>query len=170
MKHSVPGSDEEAAKILKEMRRRACTLFRALDGDGVLSPAEIAAAPQALKELNTDGDGHLREEDIGGFTSIPRLVRRSGIVRLLDEDGDLVIGPGDIADAAERIRRLDADGDGFVTAEDDLPPPGANVENRLPMGTPAQNLAYQRKMFTRTPELTGPCSLPAARMCSRDSS
>lgn len=158
MEYSDPGADEEAEKVLREMRRRAGTLFRALDADedGVLSPAEIAAAPQALQALDKDGDGYLREEDIGGPTMIPGLVRRSGIVRLLDEDGDLVIGPGDIADSARRIRRLDADGDGFVTAEDDLPPPGANAENRLPMGTPAQTLAYQRKMFTRSPDATGP--------------
>ena len=158
MECSGPGADEEAEKILRDMRRRAGTLFRALDADedGMLSPSEIAEAPETLRALDMDGDGYLREEDIGGPTLIPGLVRRSGIVRLLDEDGDLVIGPNDIADAAERIRRLDTDGDGFVTAEDDLPPPGANVENRLPMGTPAQNLAYQRKMFTRSHESTGP--------------
>ena len=145
MECSNPGADEEAERILRDMRRRAGTLFRALDADedGMLSPSEIAEAPKRLQALDTDGDGDLREEDIGGPTLIPGLVRRSGIVRLLDEDGDLVIGPDDIADAAERIRRLDADG--FVTAEDDLPPPGTNVENRLPMGTPAQNLAFQQK-------------------------
>ena len=144
------------------MRWQAGTLFRALDtdGDGQLSAQEIAAAPDVLRALDTDGDGFLREADLGGPTLIPGMVRRSGIVRVLDLDGDLVIGPADIAAACERILELDTDDDGVVSADDDLPLPGANVENRMPMGTPADRLAYQKKMFTRAPGITGP--LPPA--------
>lgn len=152
-------ADDDAARAtLKDMRWRAGSLFRALDqdNDGVLSPAEIDAAPEILAGLDLDGDGYLHEADFGGPTVVPGLVRRSGIVRLLDEDGDLVIGPQDIAQAADRIRTLDLDGDGCVTALDDLPDPRLNAENNMPMGTPAQMLAYQKKMFTRQPGMTGP--------------
>lgn len=151
-------SDKEAKAILQDMRRRAGTLFRALDtdGDGILSAQEIAAAPDVLRSLDKDGKGYLAETDFGGPTDVPGVVRRSGIVRVLDLDGDLIIGPDDIAAASERILELDTDGDGQVTQKDDLPPPGLHFENRLPMGSPTEMLKYQRKMFSRACGITGP--------------
>ncbi|MGI9598525.1 MAG: aryl-sulfate sulfotransferase [Acidimicrobiales bacterium] len=155
-------TDEEAIQIFQEVRRAAGTLFRALDtdGDGVLSADEIAAAPDVLRALDTDGDGHLREADFGGPTHIYGAVRRSGILRMLDEDGDMVVGPDDIGAASERILMLDHDGDGRVTQDDDLPPPNANMENTMPMGPPTQMLEFQEKMFGREDGITGP--LPPA--------
>ncbi len=155
-------TDDEAIEIFTDLAYQAGTLFRALDtdSDGVLSAEEIAAAPDVLRALDTDGDGFLREADFGGPTEIYGAVRRSGIVRMLDQDGDLVIGPRDIEAAAERILMLDADGDGRVTAADDLPPPSANMENTMPMGSPAKRLEFQKKMFGRTDGIDGP--LPPA--------
>ncbi|MDO6729186.1 aryl-sulfate sulfotransferase [Marinovum sp. 2_MG-2023] len=157
MTHVEPTPDDAARATLKQMRWQAGTLFRALDldGDGRLSPAEIDAAPEVLRRM-ADSDGCLRESALGGATVIPYMIRRSGILRLLDPDGDLVITPRDIADAPARIRRLDSDQDGYVTADDDLPDLSQSAENRMPMGTASQMLAYQTKMFSRTPEMTGP--------------
>lgn len=153
----VTTSDEEAERILAETMHRAGTLFRALDtdGDGVLSSAEIDAAPDVLRQLDRDGDGRLVEEDVGGPTPIYGSVRRSNILRMLDEDGDMVVDADDIAAAPERIRRIDLDGDGRVTAADDLPPPSANMENTMPMGTPAQALEFQQRMFHRPDRIAG---------------
>lgn len=149
-------SDKEAKEKLEHMRWQAGSLFRLLDqdGDGRLSPAELDAAPAILGKLAKKSGGVLRDKDIGGPTLIPGLIRRSAIVRLLDEDGDLVIRADDIADATNRLRRLDRDGDGYVTELDDLPILGNN--RRMPMGTPSDRLAYQTKMFTRAADVTGP--------------
>ncbi|MCJ7873274.1 EF-hand domain-containing protein [Phaeobacter sp. J2-8] len=106
MTHVEPTPDDAARATLKQMRWQAGTLFRALDldGDGRLSPTEIDAAPEVLRRM-ADSDGCLRESALGGATVIPYMIRRSGILRLLDPDGDLVITPRDIADAPARIRR-----------------------------------------------------------------
>ncbi|MEM7128439.1 MAG: hypothetical protein AAF702_19050 [Chloroflexota bacterium] len=52
-------TQEEAVGILRGMSASVEFLFNALDqdGDGRLSPAEIEAAPQILRQLDKDGDG-----------------------------------------------------------------------------------------------------------------
>ena len=115
-------TNDEAAQILADERQRLGTIWRALDlnGDGVLSQDEIDAAPQSLLTLDTNGDGQLTEDEIGGPTRHPGGIRNSSIVRVLDADGDCVITAEDIADAPNRLRRLDLDGDGKLLPSDDL--------------------------------------------------
>lgn len=111
--------DDYVRRRLKEMRHRADTLFRALDcdTDGRLSPDEIDGAPEVLRGM-ADAGGLVRESALGRQTLISCMIRRCGIVGLLD-----------------------ADGDGIVTADDNLSDLSQNAENRMPMHTPAHMVA-----------------------------
>lgn len=112
-------------QLLSELRHAAGTIFRALDtdGDGVVTEADIDAAPDRLRALDVNGDGILTEAEIGGPTWLPGWVRQSAIVRVLDADGDLVITADDIDAAPERLRTLDLLGNGHLTEDDDQPRP-----------------------------------------------
>jgi Ca2+-binding EF-hand superfamily protein len=106
-------------------------LFAALDtdGDGVLSEAEIAAAPAVLRKLDKNGDGKLtREEAMGAPAPPPR--DRDGDSSSLERGGsgfdnfdaqrgrraeDLML-----AIAKRRFREIDANGDGVIDEEEFL--------------------------------------------------
>ncbi|MEM7112029.1 MAG: aryl-sulfate sulfotransferase [Chloroflexota bacterium] len=141
---------EEAVKILQGMQASVAFLFDALDtdGNGRLSPNEIDAAPDILRTLDKDGDGELNETELEGYGLhfIPGRVRFNAIVRVLDLDGDLRVTAADIADAPNRIRRLDKDGDGIVMREDVITKPNPTVAQRVggPVNLVKQmmNLAY----------------------------
>lgn len=147
---------EEADEIIKGMQESIMFLFNALDqdGDGQLSPAEIDAAPEILRSLDKDGDGELNETELEGygFHFIPGRVRANGIVRMLDLDGDLRVTAEDIADAPNRIRRLDKDRDGIVKHSDVFAKRNNTVARRI--GGPANqvrmfiNLAYYNNEIT----------------------
>ncbi|MFN7989644.1 MAG: hypothetical protein U0529_19380 [Thermoanaerobaculia bacterium] len=113
------------------------------DGDEVLSAAEIANAPAALKKLDTNGDGQLtmdelrpKRPDDGGPAGGPKAPDRSGpppeagrpkrplppIVAALDADGDGVISAAEIANAAAALRKLDRNRDGKLTPDEYRPP------------------------------------------------
>ena len=125
---------EEAAEIMQGMQESVMFLFNALDtdGDGQLSPAEIDAAPDVLRSLDKDGDGELNETELEGygFHFMPGRVRFNGIVRMLDLDGDLRVTAEDIADAPNRIRRLDKDRDGIVKRTDAIAQRNGTVAQR----------------------------------------
>lgn len=116
-------TDTEAKRILGAEARRVGTLWRALDldGDEVLSAEEIDAAPESLRTLDVNGDGQLTIDEIGGPLRWPGGERRSAIARILDLDGDGIITAEDIADAPNRLRRLDRLGRGHLLPNDDRP-------------------------------------------------
>ncbi|MEM7032778.1 MAG: EF-hand domain-containing protein [Chloroflexota bacterium] len=150
-------TNEEAIKILKGMEESVIFLFNALDtdGDGQLSPAEIDAAPAVLRSLDKDGDGELNETELEGygFHFIPGRVRVNGIVRMLDLDGDLRVTAEDIADAPNRIRRLDKDRDGIVRRVDVLAERNMTVARRV--GGPADLVWMMYNLANYHDTLTG---------------
>ena len=135
-------SDEDAQAILAEEAHRVGTVWRALDldGDGIISAAEIDAASESLRALDANGDGMLTADEVGGPFRYPDGPRSSAIVRILDLDGDGVIAAEDIADAPARLRRLDRHGKGHLVPADDRPPPNPVVSASL--GSPSQTVAH----------------------------
>ncbi len=116
-------TNDEAKAILGAEARRVGTIWRALDrdGDDVLSSEEIAAASESLQALDLNRDGELCADEIGGPFRWPGGERRSAIVRILDQDADGIITAEDIADAPNRLRRLDRLDRGHLLPTDDRP-------------------------------------------------
>jgi hypothetical protein len=97
------------------------------DRDNVLSAAEIAKAPAALKKLDTNRDGKLDAEECGARfgASKARLtfMRFHPVLAVLDEDHDGVISGREIERAPARLTILDKNGDGKLTEDELLPDP-----------------------------------------------
>ncbi len=156
---TTPGgrlTDEEAASILDDQANRAGTLWRALDldGDGILSADEIDRASSSLLALDTNGDGQLTEDEYGGPFRYLGGGRTSAILRILDLDADGVITADDIAEAPDRLRRLDRLGRGHLEERDDRPP-----QNPVRAGWfdgPADWLGNQDTLRTYRMEDNGP--------------
>lgn len=113
------------------------------DGDEVVSAAEIANAPAALRKLDRNGDGRLtldelraKRPDDGGPAGGAKGPDRSGqapaagrpkravppIVAALDADGDGVISAAEIANAPAALLKLDRNRDGKLTPDEYRPP------------------------------------------------
>ncbi len=118
-------------------------LFAAIDtnGDGVLSTAEIGAAPESLAALDLNGDGQITRDE---WSMRPRPEARGGergprrggtgerpaggygapfrpgnpLLRVLDTDGDGVLSAEEIANSWKNLLDLDVDGDGVITVDE----------------------------------------------------
>jgi hypothetical protein len=92
------------------------------DHDGILSAAEIANAPSALRKLDSDHDGALSAAECGappGYGSEFMLFHP--VLAALDANHDGTISAAEIADAPAALKALDRDADGDLT-EDELRP------------------------------------------------
>lgn len=113
--------------------RMHSVIFAALDSnhDGVISAAELANAPTAMRALDLDGDATLTVQELRHFErnrpvaaapTTPRREPRTGTVSpgfllafALDANHDGIIQPMEIANAATSLGALDLDGDGQIT-------------------------------------------------------
>jgi hypothetical protein len=100
---------------------RETWVVRALDADhdGIISAAEIANAPAALRTLDTDQNGALSAAECGA----PAKYRRQfmlfhPVLAALDRDRDGEISASEIANAPAALKALDRDGDGDLTIDE----------------------------------------------------
>jgi len=109
------------------------------DHDGVISAAEIANAPSALRSLDRNHDGKLSPEECGqGSADSPvdsQSLKRAGVefmrfhpvLAALDADHDGEISASEIQNATAALKKLDKNGDGKLTQDEILPDPVANA-------------------------------------------
>ncbi len=110
-------------------------VLRALDADRdlTLSPWEIGNAPAALRKLDIDYDGKLTPEECGLHidpNSVPppllaqlrqRFMSNHPVLAALDADHDGEISAWEIEHAAQSLKKLDRNHDGYLTADELIP-------------------------------------------------
>jgi hypothetical protein len=110
-------------------------VLRALDTDRdlALSPWEIRNAPMALRQLDTNHEGKVTPEECGLYidlNSVPpamraqlheRFMSHHPVLAALDADHDGELSAWEIDHAAEALKQLDRNADGYLTADEFIP-------------------------------------------------
>ena len=111
------------------------TILRALDADRdlTLSPWEISNAPAALRKLDMNHDGKLMPEECGlhidpdsvALVLLAQLRQRfmslHPVLAALDTDYDGEISAWEMEHAAQSLKKLDRNHDGYLTADELIP-------------------------------------------------
>ena len=128
------------AQPLPPGMERLQSVIRTLDADNdqSLSTDEVQEATQRLLSLDSDSDGALSLEEMGGPAPIRGMIRQQYVIRALDEDGDLSVSADELARASRSLAYLDRDGDWNLSSEELNPagPPGAPPGGPPPGGAP----------------------------------
>jgi hypothetical protein len=94
------------------------------DHDNIISAAEIANAPAALKKLDQNRDGKLTAEECGRrFGDTAAFMRIHPVLAALDADHDGEISATEIKRARAALLTLDKNRDGRLTIDELLPVP-----------------------------------------------
>jgi Ca2+-binding EF-hand superfamily protein len=109
-------------------------LFAALDADenGEISTAEIAAAAEALIEIDANGDGKITIDEVlppkkEHNPYAPKPPRRPPpFIESLDVDQDGKLSAEELKNATASLLQLDANGDGELTGNEMSAPPAAD--------------------------------------------
>jgi len=132
---------EEPRRDYTSVYFQVMPVLRTLDADGdyIISAAEIANAPSALRCLDRNHDGNLSPEECGqGSAESPvdsQSLKRAGlefmrfhpVLATLDADHDCEISASEIQNATAALKKLDKNGDGKLTQNEILPDPLANA-------------------------------------------
>ena len=104
---------------------RLQTVLRTLDADSdqSLSTGEVLEATQRLLSLDSNGDGALSLEEMGGPAPIRGMIRQQYVIRALDADGDLSVSADELGRASLSLARLDRNGDWNLSREELKTPP-----------------------------------------------
>jgi Ca2+-binding EF-hand superfamily protein len=135
--------EAEKARLSMTFTSTGRGLFQLLDanGDGRLTPRELLTAWARLAPCDRDGDGRVSRREIprqfhlvvstgapnlasgqpGGAApraATPTAARGPVWFRKMDRNGDGDLTPREFLGTAEQFRRLDADGDGLISADE----------------------------------------------------
>ncbi|HEY7308384.1 MAG TPA: EF-hand domain-containing protein [Gemmataceae bacterium] len=134
-----------ATLVLRDQSRGLFSLLDA-DGDGRLSVREMRQAPKLLRQLDRQGKGHLRPEDLphiyrltlrrgpasaennqealfiqrylSGYREEASSARGPAWFRKMDRNRDGDVSRREFLFSDEQFRRLDTDGDGLISVEE----------------------------------------------------